>query len=70
MDETYRWRRPQGRPSARVRYRIALLLLLAGAGLEIGGVASRDLWFAFSGLMVIALGATLVFKTAWRATGG
>ena len=28
------------------------------------------LWFAFSGLVVIALGATLVFKTAWRATGG
>jgi hypothetical protein len=69
MDQTYRWRRP--RPSKRgVRYRIALLLLLAGAGLEIGGVASRDVWFAFSGLMVIALGATLIFKTAWRATGG
>ena len=69
MDETYRWRRP--RPSKRrVRYRIALLLLLVGAGLEIGGVAGRDIWFAFSGLMVIALGATLVFKTAWRATEG
>jgi hypothetical protein len=46
------------------------MLLLVGAGLEIGGVASRDLWFALSGLLVIALGATLVFKTAWRATGG
>jgi hypothetical protein len=69
MEEIYRWRRP--RPSRlRLRYRIALLLLLAGLGLEIGGVASRDVWIAFSGLIVIALGATLVFKTAWRATGG
>jgi hypothetical protein len=70
MDQTYRWRRPTRPPKRGVRYRIALLLLLVGAGLEIGGVASRDLWFALSGLLVIALGATLVFKTAWRATGG
>jgi hypothetical protein len=69
MDKVYRWRRP--RPSKlRVRYRIGLLLLLAGAGLEIGGVLSRDVWFAFSGLVVIALGALLVIKTAWRATEG
>jgi hypothetical protein len=69
MDETYRWRRP--RPSRRrVRYRIGLLLLLAGAGLEIGGVVSRDLWFAAAGLIVLALGATLVIKTAWRAIEG
>jgi hypothetical protein len=69
MDEIYRWRRP-GPSRRRLRYRIALLLLLAGAALEIGGIASRDVWFAFAGLMVIALGATLVFKTAWRATEG
>jgi hypothetical protein len=37
-DETYRWRpRP---PKRNVRYRIALLLLLVGLGLEIGGVLS------------------------------
>lgn len=69
MDETYRWRRPRP-PERGLRYRIALLLLLAGAGLEIGGVAIRDVWFALFGLIVIALGALLVFKTAWRATGG
>ena len=67
-DETYRWRpRP---PKRNVRYRIALLLLLVGLGLEIGGLLSRDVWFAFAGLLVLALGATLVFKIAWRATGG
>jgi len=65
MDETYRWR--PGPSARRVRYRIGLLLLLAGLALEIGGVVSRDLWLAVAGLIVIALGAALVIKTAWRA---
>lgn len=67
-DHTYRWRRRT--PKRGMRYRIGLFLLLTGLALEIGGVVSLDIWFAFSGLVVIALGALLVFKTAWRATEG
>ena len=53
---------------AQLGYRIALLLLLIGVGLEIGGIAGQDVWFAFSGLLVIALGVTVAFKSAWRST--
>jgi hypothetical protein len=62
----YDWRRP-GSPLSRLGYRIALLLLLVGAGLEIGGIVGQDVWFAFSGLLVIALGATVAVKSAWRS---
>jgi hypothetical protein len=62
----YDWTRPTS-PLRQLGYRIALLLLLVGLGLEIGGIAGRDIWFAFSGLLVIALGATVAVKSAWRS---
>jgi hypothetical protein len=61
------WTRP-GSPLRTLGYRIALLLCLIGVGLEIGGIAGQDVWFAFSGLVVIALGAAVAIKFAWRST--
>lgn len=66
--DAYRVRAPK--PANRViGYRLALLLILIGVGIEAGGIFNQDVWFAFSGLVIIALGAIIAYKSAWRAKG-
>jgi hypothetical protein len=65
---TYDWRRPKP-PARHVGYRLALLLLLVGLGLEVGGIVGQDVKFALSGLGVIVLGTVVTLRSAWGATG-